>query len=490
MTMKAAAWRLLMAMTCSVVVQAAPPGFDSLFPAGGKAGSQVEVKAAGTGRDKGAPKTWTSDPLIQVSAGGKPRQFLMSIAAEAAPGPRLMRFYTDEGTSPPRIIEVGSFEEVLEQEPNDRVTDAQEREAKMNVTINGVLEKAGDVDTYALSVHKGRRVTLELRGYSLGSPMDPAMRLLDTNGIEVSISHDTHNLDPRIEYTPAADGTMYAQVFAFAHPPAADVTLKGSANHVYRLIVSDKPIPEPVIDEPETLTLPAAVTGRIGKPREADRFTFTATKGDELRIAVRARVPRSPLDATLSIEDANGKPLQQTDDTEHLDPVMRWKTPADGEYRVVVADRYHHGGEEYAYDLTVQPFEPSLSATLNTHAYQMKAGGKVEIPLTIKIDGVFKGKIQARAISLPAGVSVPPVEVPAKGGEVKLTLTAAADAAPSQGPFAVEITSSAPDAEQTVLASYAIPFNEPRGDLWIPRDTQPWLTVLGGTSAEKKKSSD
>ncbi len=476
--MRAAAWRLLM-LACVPAAQAAPPGFDSLFPAGGKAGGEVEVKAAGAGLEKDSPQAWVNDPLVKVRPGKQPRQFLLNIAAEAAPGPRLMRFFTDEGASPPRIIEVGAFEEVLEKEPNDSLADTASAEAKTNVTINGVLEKAGDVDTFPIRVRKGKRLVLELRGYALGSPMDPALRLLNERGIEIAAGHDTHNLDPRLEHTPVADGTLFAQVFAFAHPPAADVSLRGSANHVYRLNVSAAPQPEPVIDEPAALTLPATVTGRIGKPREADRYAFTAAKGDEFRLAVRARVPRSPLDATLGIEDASGKLLQQTDDVEHLNPVMRWKAPADGEYKAVVTDRYHHGGEEYVYDLEVKPFAPSLSAVLNAHAYQVKAGGTVEIKLTVKIEGTFKGKIQARAAGLPEGVTAPVVEVPAKGGEVKLVLKAAADAAASQGPFGVEIVTGEPDAEQAVPAVYAIPFTEPRGDLLIAKDTQPWLTVMG-----------
>jgi hypothetical protein len=31
---------------------------------------------------------------------------------------------------------------------------------------------------------------------------------------------------------------------------------------------------------------------------------------------------------------------------------------------------------------------------------------------------------------------------------------------------------------ETVTASYAIPFLEPRGDLLIMTDTHPWLTVV------------
>ena len=88
-----------------------------------------------------------------------------------------------------------------------------------------------------------------------------------------------------------------------------------------------------------------------------------------------------------------------------------------------------------------------------------------------------EGKVQARAVQLPAGVTAEPVDVPAKGGEVKLTLKATADAAASQSPFAVEVITSTPDVLQTFTASYLIPFTEPRGDLLIVNESSPWLTL-------------
>jgi hypothetical protein len=109
----------------------------------------------------------------------------------------------------------------------------------------------------------------------------------------------------------------------------------------------------------------------------------------------------------------------------------------------------------------------------------LEAGKNVEVKLTVKVDGKFTSKIQARAVNLPAGVTAELVDVPLKGGEVKLTLKAATDAAASQAPFAVEIvTNEPPEATQVVLASYVMPFTEPRGDLLIMSDTHPWLTVV------------
>lgn len=470
--------RLLCLLAFALEAVAAPPGFESVFPAGGQTGQRVELNVAGKDLDKTSPQAWASDPGLVVLAGDKPKKFFLSIAKEVKPGAYLMRLHTDEGATPPRIIEIGAFEELIEKEPNDALSNAQAAEARMNVTFNGVLEKGGDVDTHAIHVQKGKRITLDLHGYALGSPMDPALRLVNEHGVELAAGHDTHNLDPRAEFTPLADGTLYAQVFAFAHPPAADVALKGSANHVYRLTVTDASPPAAPVNEPKTLTLPATVRGSIAQAGEEDRYTLTAKKGDDWQIEIRAQALGSPLDATLRIEDADGKSLQQADDDkDNLDPALRWKTPKDGDYTLVIADRFHHGSAAHKYDLSVKPFAATLTGTLDTHAYRLEAGKSVEVKLNVKPSGTFTGKILARATQLPAGVTAADVEVPAKGGDVKLTVKAAAEAATSQAPFAVEIISSAPDAAQTVLASYTIPFTEPRGALLITTDTRPWLTV-------------
>ena len=461
---------------------AAPLAFESLYPAGGQIGGRVETLVSGKGLEKETPLVWSSDPHVVVLAGDKPKKFFLNIAKDAVPGPCLIRLYNEADASPPRIVEVGKFEEVLEKEPNDTLADAKQADGKMNVTFNGVLEKAGDVDTFAIRAQKGKGIRFDLHGYALGSPMDPAMRLLNDRGVEIAAGHDTHNLDPRIEYTPAADGTLFVQLFAFAHPPAADVSLKGSAAHVYRLMVTDEAKSAAALSEPGKLTLPAVVNGCISKAAEEDAYTFTAKKGDDLQISVRAQRMRSLLDATMRIEDETGKSLQQADDADKdsLDPTLRWKAPKDGEFKLVVGDRFQHGSPEHVYELTVKPFVASLTGTLDTHAYRLEAGKTVEVKVTVKTNGTFAGKIKAQAVQLPAGITAEGVDVPAKGGEVKLTLKATAEVVANQAPFAVEIVTSAPDAVETVKASYAVPFTEPRGDLLIMTDTHPWLTVAAG----------
>jgi hypothetical protein len=456
----------------AIPARAAPPGFESLFPAGGQSGTSVECVTAGKGLDKDSPVAWASHPGIVFKAGDKPKKFAVAIAPDVPVGPYLVRFHTPEGSSPPRIFEVGKEPEVVEKEPNDAFADAKGQEAHANTVFNGVLDKAGDVDTHAIRVTKGRGVTLEVHGYALGSPMDPALRLLDARGIEIAGGHDTHNLDPRIEYTPKSDGVLYAQVFAFAHPPAADVSLKGSSAHVYRLrVVEDAATTAPAAPEPAQIAVPGEVVGVLAKKGESDVFTFSAKKGEELVLEVQSR----RFDAALRVEDADGKSLATADDGEAgvTDPVLRWKAPKDGEFKLVVLDRDHGGGPRQAYKAKVAPAKPALAAVLDNHAYRLEAGKTVVVKITLKVTGKFTGKVTPSVLGLPAGISFESKEGDAKNGEIKVTLKAAPEAATSQATFRVELIVDG----QAFIPSYAVPFTEPRGDLLITTDTRPWLTV-------------
>ena len=480
----------LLASAASAV--AAPPGLDSLYPAGGRAGTSVEIRVQGKGHEKAHLPAWCSDPSLRVEPGSKPGRYQVTLPADAAPGPRLLRFFNDEGSSPPRLFVVSDLPEQLEQEPNENPEDTRTQKPAGPMVCNGVLEKSGDVDTHRLSVQKGQRLVLELHGYGLASPMDPALRLLDARGVELALAHDTHNLDPYLEYTPSADGVLLAQVFAFAHPPAADVAFKGSANHVYRLNVRHAGPPPAAPPPPSDLTLPARVLGRLSEPRQVDRHRFTAAKGDSLRLRVRALAPRSPLDATLAVADAEGKVLAQADDSEGLNPSLRWKAPAAGSYQAVISDRHHQGGPRYDYELHVAPAEAELTATLDQHAYRVEAGGSVKVKVTVKIDGTPESKIEARARDLPAGVTAEAVPVPAKGGDIQVTLKASAEATASQSPFRIELVTlpegddaDAKKAGKPQPAEWVLPFTEPRGDFLITRHDQPWLTV--SAKAAKKK---
>ena len=118
------------------LLPAAPPALENIFPAGGQVGTRVECVVAGKGLESGSPVAWTNHPGLVLLAGDKPKKFVATIAKDVPAGPYLVRFYNDEGSTPPHIWEVGTRAETLEKEPNDGLADAKSAEPQMNVTGN------------------------------------------------------------------------------------------------------------------------------------------------------------------------------------------------------------------------------------------------------------------------------------------------------------------------------------------------------------------
>ncbi len=109
------------------------------------------------------------------------------------------------------------------------------------------------------------------------------------------------------------------------------------------------------------ITLPATVNGQI-LPGQADRFRFSARKGQKLVFAVSARALIPYLadavpgwfQATLTLYDAKGNELAYDDDfRSNPDPVLFYEIPADGEYAFEIKDAIYRGREDFVYRVAV-----------------------------------------------------------------------------------------------------------------------------------------
>jgi hypothetical protein len=138
---------------------------------------------------------------------------------------------------------------------------------------------------------------------------------------------------------------------------------------------------------------------------------------------------------------------------------------------------FQRGGDNFWYALEAAPLMPHVTVTLAQNAVNLDAGKTVELKATSKLTGKLKGKLLATATGLPAGIAMKDVEVPAKGGEVKLVFSATADAAAASMPIEVQVNTSAPDEPMTFKATYDLRGTEPRGDRLVNEDSRIWLTV-------------
>src|SRR5581483_12149891 len=134
--------------------RAAPPTLTYLFPAGAQQGKSVVLTAGGS-FERWPVQVWVDRKGLDIKpAQDKKGQLTATVAADATPGTYWLRLYDEQGASALRPFLVGTLPEVLEQEPND---DPQKPQVlpSSSVVVNGRLERTGDVDSFAVLLHKG-----------------------------------------------------------------------------------------------------------------------------------------------------------------------------------------------------------------------------------------------------------------------------------------------------------------------------------------------
>lgn len=479
----------------------AAPTLDHFYPVAATRGASTPLTALGK-FNPWPPEVWTDAPGIVFRAGEQAGQFTVDVAPEVAPGPHLIRFHNDRGASAPRFLIVTPEPLVLQTEPNDDHARAPSA-PPLPVTLEGRLDKAGDVDCLAVTLEAGQTLVAALDAYVLGSPVDAVLRLVDARGREVALNHDNgRNPDPALTWTAPAAGRYVLQVFGFAHPATADVRFTGSATCVYRLHLATGAPPPPAFaalalpewseaehaartGDDAAPAAPFAVTGTIGRIGEEDRFRFATARDEKVVVALQAAALGLPLDGWIAIRDAAGKELARNDDGAGFgsDPLLEWTAPAAGTYVAVVGSVLQRAGPDHRYRLTFRPPEPRFTGAIAESGFTLAAGKSVSVKLTARRIQGFTTPLTAAAVGLPPGVTAPPVALDGKAKDVTLELTAAADAPAASVPFQIELRAAddaPPFRAVHELTSTAQRNGVPQGfrDLVIVSTEQLWLTVL------------
>lgn len=228
-----------LALSAGASLRAEVPVLQALFPAGGQVGSTFTMAAIGKLDDK--VTLWTETPGLTLTPSGKKREWNATLSKEAMPGLYLIHAVNAEGASEPRWFSVGTLPEITEAEPNDAWEKPQVLQ-QMPASINGKLDKSGDVDGYSLKLREGQTLVGRVEAYSLGSGVDVMAHVVNEAGERVLTASDGRNLDPDIVFKAPKDGRYMVQIAGFSHPPTADERFTGGATVVYRLHLSSGPV--------------------------------------------------------------------------------------------------------------------------------------------------------------------------------------------------------------------------------------------------------
>jgi hypothetical protein len=438
----------------------------------------------------------------------------MTASADAARGLREIRLVTPDGVTKPVFLSVDDLPPVAEKEPNNSPGQAQA--ITLPAVITGRIQADLDIDCFKFSAKKGQRLIFDVQAYRTGSRLDGSLILFDGEGHRVAHDEDTNGLDPFIDYLVPADGqyTLHLQDLQFkgggdyafkiraGEIPYVDaifplggqrgqqvaVQLKGrnlagmkwmsmsldtADTGVTREIEAPTPaglsnaLPFAVSDLPETREDPAAkintvlppivVNGRIGKAGETDTYQFKAAAAGPLVLEIAAARLGSRLDALLTLMDDHGAVLQRNDDAPaNTDARLQFNAEKDKVYQVSVRDLTDHGGDNYAYRLSIAPpraVKPDFEIMLKiTDPLRLNRGGRTMLWAGVNRIGGFKGDVTVSLWPLPPGVTCRPLRVSATQPSSGI-FTLAADSDAPLGFHPLNIIATGQVGEETISKS-------------------------------------
>ncbi|MBI1311403.1 hypothetical protein GC176_08860 [bacterium] len=254
----------------------AAPVLNSVFPAGGQAGTTVEVTIAGSGLGNASSLLCSQSGIVCRKVADKPGVFALSIPEDTFVGQYDLAASTPDGLSSPRVFVVGNRRESLEAEPNNDADSPQQ--VPLDATINGRIQK-GDVDRFAFSARQGQRVIIECFAERIDSNLRAMLELFDASGRRIAVSRGFFGVDPLIDFTVPADGEYVVRLY--------DLVFSGSDDHFYRLDLDTGPRAAFTIPS----VIPAGETTRVtvfGWNLRPDRVTSAAEPFDEIAVDVTA----------------------------------------------------------------------------------------------------------------------------------------------------------------------------------------------------------
>jgi hypothetical protein len=231
------------------------PRIFSVFPAGARSGTTIEVTVSGLDLDEpegllfSAPGiTATSIPLgnpapepakTKNRRRGTPglgpllaRKFRVIVPADAPVGVVDARLLNRWGVSNPRAFVVGDLSEVLEAEPNDDVSQAQRVE--INTTVNGVVNNPTDVDDFVFAGRAGQRVLASALTSAIDSRAQLGLELHDAHGKKLASAHEYQGSDALLDHTLPSDGDYLLRVHAYTYS-------QGGSDSFYRMSLTTAP---------------------------------------------------------------------------------------------------------------------------------------------------------------------------------------------------------------------------------------------------------
>src|SRR5262245_60293980 len=208
-------------------------------PYGMQRGTTTEIILTGTNL-AGSTALWTGFPAkVTIPPEGKNSQdnSKLKVRFEVPPDAPLgyygLRLATTRGMSNLRLFCIDDLPQVVETGTNRKKETAQELPVPCVVAGRTDAEQSS---YFKITVQSGQRLSFDVLGHRLGSPIDPQISLYNAKGREIAYDNDSPGCqtDPRLSYTFKEAGDYLIEV--------KDVLNRGGADYGYRLRIGDFPL--------------------------------------------------------------------------------------------------------------------------------------------------------------------------------------------------------------------------------------------------------
>lgn len=218
---------VLLATLFHARASAATPVLSSVFPAGGQAGTTVEVTVAGTALVGVSTLYCSQQDVTCRKIDAKTNSFELTIPENTPVGQYDLYALTRDGLSSPRVFVIGNRSELIEDQ-----ADAVPRAVPLDVTINGHIQK-GEIDHFAFTAREGQRTIIECLARRIDSKLRAVLEVFDSAGRRLAVNRGYFGIDPLINFVAPQDGDYTVRLY--------DLVYSGSNDHYYRLDIDTGP---------------------------------------------------------------------------------------------------------------------------------------------------------------------------------------------------------------------------------------------------------
>ena len=393
------------------------PYITGFFPLGVRAETVAEVTVEGANlggthevkvNPPSSPAGWTTMPLKVNLEGMRP-------------------------LNEPRL-QVGNEPEILEQEPNNSIAQAQA--VSVPVTVNGHIDggvSAGgkpDEDYFRFHASKGEQLSIEVAAARLGSPLDSVIEVLDAQGKSIPratircLNQTTTTLSDKDSRTTGI------RLVSTAELRDGDFLMVGDELNQIDFI-PDQPDADTILKGMDDLRL-----AYLGTSPDVHAINTPVYKAQIL--PPDAEFPSNGLPVFhLTWRNDDGGPGYGADSK------LDFIAPANGDYFLCLKDVRGMEGPDFAYRLTIQETAPDYRLSAEPANPNIPKGGSTPVTVSVVAIRDYEGSIDVEVKGLPQGVSASPATIMPGQDSTLVILSASPDAPLDADPAPIEIVGHA-----------------------------------------------